>query len=415
MNLFRPESLHSQRQSWLGAIHVMQPARLLWLTFGVLAALVAVSTFLFWAETGRRARLEGVVMPESGLLDLPAGRPGRLLAVHAAEGDRVQPGQALFEVQVEAEVPGAGARAALQETFDTRSRSVADAARDNRRRQEIRQAELQARQQALTLELTQLDSQIRWHQERLVLAEQALARLQDLRQGQFASEAQVHGKTEDVLGLRAEGAGLARQRLTLQRELRTLQAELRGVELDRRRDEELLRREGAEVAELAARETLAASPREQRALAPVAGQVALRALEPGQPVQAGQTVLSLWPAGQPLQAWLYAPSRAVGFLQAGQPVRLRVQAYPYQKFGWVAGTVQRVARSPQPAAALPPWVLPAAVPEPLYRVVVTLDPAALAATERPLLPGMRLEADVVLEQRRLMEWMAEPLLAWWRR
>jgi membrane fusion protein len=105
----------------------------------------------------------------------------------------------------------------------------------------------------------------------------------------------------------------------------------------------------------------------------------------------------------------------VGFVQAGQAVRLRVQAYPYQKFGWVAGTVQRVARSPQPAAALQPCVLPAPVPEPLYRVVVTLDPAALAATDRPLLPGMRLEADVVLEQRRLIEWMAEPLLAWWRR
>ena len=42
---------------------------------------------------------------------------------------------------------------------------------------------------------------------------------------------------------------------------------------------------------------------------------------------------SLVPAGAQLQAHLYAPSSAVGFVRAEQPVLLRYQAFPYQKFG----------------------------------------------------------------------------------
>jgi membrane fusion protein len=39
------------------------------------------------------------------------------------------------------------------------------------------------------------------------------------------------------------------------------------------------------------------------------------------------------PSGARLLAHLYAPSSAVGFLRADQPVLLRYDAFPYQKYG----------------------------------------------------------------------------------
>jgi membrane fusion protein len=49
--------------------------------------------------------------------------------------------------------------------------------------------------------------------------------------------------------------------------------------------------------------------------------------------------------------------------------------------------------------------------EPVYRVTVTLAKQNVIAygEEMPLQPGMQLEADVLLESRRLVEWMLEPL------
>ena len=45
--------------------------------------------------------------------------------------------------------------------------------------------------------------------------------------------------------------------------------------------------------------------------------------------------------------------------------------------------------------------------EPLFRITVALDGEPVAT---PLAPGMRLQADVLLERRRLIEWLFEPLL-----
>ncbi|MBC8057325.1 MAG: HlyD family secretion protein, partial [Rhizobiales bacterium] len=116
-----------------------------------------------------------------------------------------------------------------------------------------------------------------------------------------------------------------------------------------------------------------------------------------------------------LQAQLFAPSSAVGFVRANQQVQLRYQAFPYQKFGHQSGEVVQVSRSPLQASELAGLSLPAALSaggEPLYRITVDLDRQSVAAYGQPqaLSPGMQLEADVLLDRRRLIEWLFEPVL-----
>src|SRR5690606_8675474 len=90
-------------------------------------------------------------------------------------------------------------------------------------------------------------------------------------------------------------------------------------------------------------------------VAPSNGTATAVLAQTGQTVNADRPLLSLVPEDVDLQAELYAPSRAVGFISAGDPVRLRFDAYPYQKFGHHQGIVKSVART-----ALQPgeWHLP---------------------------------------------------------
>ena len=50
--------------------------------------------------------------------------------------------------------------------------------------------------------------------------------------------------------------------------------------------------------------------------------------------------------------------------------------------------------------------------EPMYRITVALDEPKMRGLRRqqPLVAGMQLQADVLLERRRLIEWLFEPLL-----
>jgi membrane fusion protein len=155
--------------------------------------------------------------------------------------------------------------------------------------------------------------------------------------------------------------------------------------------------------------------------APAAGKVASLQADIGQVVSnanAHQPLLAILPEGAQLQAQLFAPSAAVGFVSAGQPVRIRFAAYPYQKFGQHFGQVIAVTRVPFGAQELPAnlgqSVMAAAqMGEGLYRITVALNEQSITAYGKPqaLSAGMQLEADVLQETRSLLEWVFEPLFS----
>jgi len=93
-------------------------------------------------------------------------------------------------------------------------------------------------------------------------------------------------------------------------------------------------------------------------------------------------------------------------------VLLRYVAYPHQKFGTYRARVQAISRNPLPAAELG-FVPPDGSREPLYRIKAALDSQSVLAYGRaqPLRAGMQVEADVLLDRRRLVEWIFEPLLS----
>jgi membrane fusion protein len=237
-----------------------------------------------------------------------------------------------------------------------------------------------------------------------------------LRDDNFISSAQVQAKSEEVLAVRAELASLARQRATQQREIGTLEAQDRELPLRARASTGELERDLASVAQAAAE----AEARHRVLLrAPSDGVLGTVLAEPGQAVSPAAALATLVPAGAQLQAHLYAPSSALGFVRPDQSVLLRYQAYPYQKFGHQTGQVLQVSRTPLQAAELAGVPLAGASNtastvngEPLYRITVALERQAVSAygEAQPLVSGMQLEADVQLDRRRLIEWLFEPLL-----
>ena len=368
--LFRPEAVEAQRQQWLGSVQLVRPLALSWLAAGAVCTVAAVGVFLSLAEYTRKATVMGVLTPDRGLMRLMPAAAGTVAERRVAEGQAVQAGDVLFVVTVDRPWLGADAQAMVRHSLDERRRSLGDAARVQQQLASARVVALDRRLAAMRAELAQLDAETALQQQRLTLAQQALTRLQSLQADQFISAAQVQAKSEEVLGLRG-----------LERELS--QANRDAVEQDA----------------------------EQRLVvrAPQAGTVSTVLAEPGQSVSPASALATVVPAGASLQAQLYAPSSAVGFVQAGQTVRLRYEAFPYQKFGQQIGHVTQVSRAPLTVGELAALALPAvgAGGEPLFRITVALD--ALPAGMQ-LAAGMRMQADVLLERRRLIEWLFEPLL-----
>jgi membrane fusion protein len=405
--LFRPEAIEARRQPGLGSVQLVRPLLLSWLTVGALCAALLVGAFLALATYTRKATTQGVLVPDRGLIRLVPTAAGTVLERHAAEGQAVKAGDVLFVLALERPLLADDNRSRVQASLAERQRSLRDSARHQVALLQSQQAALERRLQALAKELDQLDTEATLQQQRLALARQSLARLESLQGEQFVSPAQVQAKSEELLGLQGAAQALTRQRAALERERAELEGERRSLPLAAsgaagglEREQAVLSRESAELD--AERHLVVRAPQD--------GTLSAVQAEPGQAVSPASVLASLVPAGSKLQAHLYAPSSAIGFVQADQEVRLRLEAFPYQKFGHVSGRVLEVSRTPMARSDVPA-VAGVDAGQPLFRITVALDqaPQALPA---PLVPGMRLAADVLLERRRLVEWLIDPVLGW---
>lgn len=415
-DLFRAEAVDAQRQSWLGEVQLVRPTSLTLLTVGVLAGLALIIAFLVLGEYARKARIAGVLVPDLGVIRLVPAAPGRVLSRRVAEGDVVRAGDEMFVLAMQGSTLAADARQQVERSLLERRRSLEDAARNQDRLAEAQAAALRRRLDELRREQRQLDAEAALHRQRLALAEQALARVESLSRDQFVSSAQVQTQKQELIGLQAQAqaierqhAALARDRAALEGELRSLPAQLRSRQGEIERDLAALAREAAEQDPM--RQIVVRAPQD--------GTVSAVLADVGQSVSPASALATLVPAGATLQAHLYAPSGAVGFVRPEQEVRLRFEAFPYQKFGHQIGRVLQVSRTPLAAAELAG--LPLAVPqrtefddEPLFRITVALANQQISAfgEPQPLVAGMRMQADVLLERRRLIEWLFEPLLGW---
>lgn len=410
--LFRPEALAHAGQAAPGAVLLTRSRAqgVAVLLVGLVA--LAIVAFLGLASYTRKAQVNGVLLPAAGLVRLVAPSAGVVVRRVVNEGEAVRAGDLLFVIANEREDSANGsAERHVSELLRKRQDSLAAERIEQSRQSTQKMHALEARAQALGADLERLAGQHELQRKRVDLAAQALQRFERLAAADFVSGAQVHDKQADLLDQQQRLADLERARGTLRRELLAVQAELRDVQAQSRRDEHATARGLAslqqDLVENEARRELAVR-------APADGVVAAVLVQPGQPIGAHQPLGSLLPAGSELEAELYAPSRAAGFIRAGMPVQLRYQAFAYQKFGQARGTVREVAHTalrPEEVAAT--GVLQSTAGEPVYRVKVRLDQQAIDTygVQRPLRAGALLEASVLLEQRRLVEWLLDPLYA----
>jgi membrane fusion protein len=135
-------------------------------------------------------------------------------------------------------------------------------------------------------------------------------------------------------------------------------------------------------------------------------------VKPGDIVAANQTLALISPksGGREKQVILWVPSRSIGFVEIGDKVRLMFDAFPYQTFGVGTGRVIEISTAPIMPEEVP---VPIQAKEQMYKVTVDLDRSELEAYGRawPLRAGMRLTADLVLDEKSLLDWLLDPLAA----
>ncbi|MFC5741520.1 HlyD family secretion protein [Dyella tabacisoli] len=416
-SLFRQEVIDAKRSEWLGSIIVAAPlSRWLLVSWGLaLAALILI--FLVFGQYTRRESVVGQLVPDAGLLNVTANNAGTIVQVLVRDGQKVHRGDPLIEISSEQGSAALGDTHAL--VSDQLDEQQARLKSDLLTQQQISKQQVDALSGKVALlrsQITQIDEQLVIQKQLTASAQNLLERIKPLAAKNFVSAFQIQQQETALLDARAQHKTLMRQQLELRQQANTAAQQLAQLPLDAATQRNDTERKLADIRQAVAQNEM------RRAVvlrAPRDGTISTVLLKQGQMVAAGQSLLSLLPSGAVLQAQLLVPSRAVGFIEPGSRVVLRYQAFPYQKFGQHYGYVSEISRSTLTTSEVTALIGADSrrTQEPLYRVQVALDNQYVLAYGRSeaLRTGMALDADVLMERRRLIEWVFEPLYGLSRR
>lgn len=403
---FRPEVAQAAQTKWLGQVILVRPMSFSFMcAFAGLTALL-ICGFLIWGQYTKTAAVSGHLVPNLGLIKIYTATTALIVETRVEEGQSVKKGDVLFVLSTERQsASGIDAQAAIGRQMLSRRDSLRDEIHKKSGLQTQQQAALQQKLKDVLEEARALNNEQETQEKRSHLAQAEMTRYRDLYQQKFISAGQLQQKESELLDQTARGHALKRSKLSIEKDIHSLQFELAS----------LANKDGNELA--AVRRAIASTEQELlendartklQLLAPEDGVVTAILGERGQVATPSIALASIMPDGAELEAQLFAPSRSVGFLHPGSTVLLRYQAYPFQKFGHTIGKVKHVSRHALQGNELP---LPNMGQEPLFRITVTLPSQAVLTygQSSQLLAGMLVDGDILLDRRRLLEWLLEPI------
>jgi hemolysin D len=414
---------------------------LLLLMCGLFALAIAWS---FFGKVDVVAVATGKTLPSANVKLIQPMEIGVVRAIHVRNGQRVRKGQLL--VELDSTLAGAEESQATQGLLTAR---IAEARNDallahlsgrsvrfvvpagtppeiaTTQREMIRSsiAEYEAERASLiqsraerSAELAGSLTEIAKLRETLPLVEQQLAARRDLsRRGHFSKLKLLEYeqlRVEHIKSIEVQESAAARARATIANitaqlaKLRESFAKSAVTELSTAEGEA-----GQRVEELRKSERRRSL---QQLVAPVDGIVQQLAIHTvGGVVQPAQALMVIVPEGGGIEVEAQILNKDIGFIREGQPVRVKLEAFPFTDYGLVEGVVENISRDAIQQEAGAGANGKAAAPALVYSARIRLERSTIEAGGRtqPIGPGLAVQAEIKTGERRIIQYLLSPISA----
>ncbi|WP_181146185.1 HlyD family efflux transporter periplasmic adaptor subunit [Vibrio jasicida] len=404
----KPKVAINRRNDIWESTAIKQPSPYRWLTLTFLLLFIFAVPLLFLGDYNRKETVTGYLAPVNGVAKLFS--PGYFYVdkVLVSEGDIVVQDQPLIILKPFSE-SGETAESSEYIELEIEEQLVTLKALKDATLQvnQDTRLKLQLEYQKTQEQISYFDRKIEVLANRLDTVKQNLTKYEALNNQGFTSLEHLSQHRDKLLTLQ-------KALLDDRSEQNMLNSQLSAVELELNSLDSSLTLQLSELdlqlSEL--RKSLIEVRRNKRVAirASMPGIISFTEATVGQVVTPNQLLVSVLPEDQSLQVELIVPTRAYGFITSGKEVVIKYDAFPYQKFGSYKAYTTTISTS----VILPNEVkLPINFTEPSYRVSAELVNQKVSAYNAniPLRPGMQVSAEILLENRSLIEWLLDPILS----
>ncbi len=404
--LFREESINAGRQRLTGTVvAAVPPSSRLYtgLAFGIVMLVALVLTFGNYA---RRVQVRGIVTYSAGIAGVSPPSDARIERLFVKEGQAVARGTPLVLIAMSQgqDAGGEGIDSQLAELNRQygelqKQKSLAGGLTSSEK------SSLSAQRISASQSIDSLIRQQSLLAKQIKLNEAQHQRAARLMKQGAGTKQEMEEREAAMLGSKLSFETLSERIIGKREDLKTLETQSASRAITGFQSESQILERMAAIA----RERAGLMRQGKLTLvAPIDGIVGDIAGRAGQQISGTTAVVSVIPGNSQLEAQLYAPSSAVGFVKPGQSVRLMLDAFPFQKYGTSKGTVTWISTVPTEPAGLPS---PQGNSEPVFRIRVALDPGEQGRINArgSLRTGMTLSANLILEDRSLWQVFLDPI------
>lgn len=407
--LFRREAVAIKHVDWLGKTRVATPISL---SVGLLISGLVIAGVVAWLLVGsytRRVHVSGILTPSTGVIEARSRIAGGVDRVLVKEGGQVRAGDPLVILTGERSSESIGDTATeVAASLTDQQKRIQDDIKVANNVSKMEREALVRKKGILKRQGAEINSQLAIVARQVAAQSDMLERIKPLAAKGYVSQWQIEQQALQVMDSEAQLRVLRRNQLDVIQQESDVAKQLSQLPLDTDTKINDLQRQLSQ-----GRQSIAQNEADRSLVVRATrdGIVAAVLTWHGQSVVAGQPLVTVVPAGSSLEATLFVPSEAIGFVKPGIPVTLRYESYPYQKFGVHTGEVTGASLTALPATEVASVFAVVEPPEPMYRVTVQLrsQTVSVYGANQPLRPGMKLDADLLLDKRRMIEWIFEPL------
>jgi len=183
-----------------------------------------------------------------------------------------------------------------------------------------------------------------------------------------------------------------------QAQLAQFRSDLNRAEAEGRRDEFAALGTDEEIKALTVELNRDIQARDRTVLkAPIAGTISyVNSLRPGRYLAANDVAATIVPSDEPLLAEVWIPNQSIRRVKPSLRVRMKLDAYPYQQFGLLSGTLISVDPDADDAGAYRAWIKPDGL--------MLLD----SHGSETIRTGLALTAEIVVERQTVMSVLLDP-------
>lgn len=400
MSIFRPEVFEQKKNTLWGDV-LVTPTRFYVKAIGALSLCAIFGlTLVMMSQYSLRETVSGFIEPKRGIVRLYSPVTGYVSEIQSDQGETVDKDQILLKVSDNPKTRSG-------ENFDEGYKQLLlDDYANYEKKLELLDHQEATKVHEINLEEKSTKDSIAIAEKKRTLLLETLShlksRLIDLQkafdQGAISSmqmkqfEDEVRIKEQELLSLDDSIASANRklEQLTLKRkETEEAFADQRILLSQQKIDIqkkiiEFDRREGVSV------------------YAPSEMKITQMSVQEGQYVQNGQPLLDLEHQNDTYIAILHIPERAIGLIEEGMTVNIRLHAYPYEHYGMLSGVVSKINQSstqdPQSGQFF-------------YKAFVTLESQTIYGNGKEYLlrQGLAFEADIKTQKITLLDKIFEPL------